>query len=230
MPVNELVAYLVDQGQERLVADVRQSVLGSRRFRAFAETYRDKIRKKARGARDDAAQQDLAFELSVAAFLLDDARFALEYEPSGVGRRAADFRVTFRGGPRCNIEARRLRPLREASDTALRAQLSRSICDKLGQLATGMMNVIALGTERSTTPMLLGAVLHQLEAWATAKDDEQFQERGFKGARDFMRYHRRLSGVIWVGVNAPRQSAVWLNPHARHPLSAPLARALERPE
>ncbi len=228
IPVDELIAYLFDGGQARLAAEVRGSVSASKRFRVFTATYRDKIRKKARGSRDDEAQQDLAFELAVAALLADDDRFTLEYEPYGVGRRAADFRVTFRGGARCNIEARRLRPLRVTSDAALRAQLTRSICDKLGQLAPGMTNVIAFGATDPRVAAQLVAALRHLEARATAKDDALFQERGFSGARDFLRYYRRLSGVLWIGINAPRGSTVWLSPQARHPLPRALARALER--
>ncbi len=228
IPVDELIAYLFDGGQAQLAADVRDS-LASKRFRAFTATYRDKIRKKARGSRDDEAQQDLAFELAVAALLVDDDRFTVEYEPYGVGQRAADFRLTFRGGARCNIEARRLRLLRATSDAAVRAQLTRSICDKLGQLAPGMMNVIAFGaTDPAAAAVVLAAALRQLEAQAATKDDALFQKRGFTGTRDFLRAYRRLSGVLWVEANAPRKSSVWLSPQARQPLPRALARALER--
>lgn len=58
------------------VAEVRDS----RRFRAFAHTYRDKIRAKLRNAGDDRGELDLAAELETAALLLREARFAVEYE------------------------------------------------------------------------------------------------------------------------------------------------------
>lgn len=228
IPVDGLIAYLFDGGQSRLAAEVRGSVSASKRFHVFTETYRDKIRKKARGSRDEDAREDLAFELAVAALLADEDRFTLEYEPYGVGQRAADFRVTFRGGARCNIEARRLRPLRVSSDAALRAQLTRSICDKLGQLAPGMMNVIAFGATDPAVAAHLVAALRHLEARAAAKEDALFHERGFSGARDFLRYYRRLSGMLWVAMGASRRSTVWLSPQARHPLPRALARALER--
>src|SRR5207247_9407800 len=78
-------------------------------FRALAEFYRDKIRKKARGPRDDEGRRDFAFELAIAVRLLEERRFALEYESYGVGQRAPDFRVTFRSRVRFNVEVRRLR-------------------------------------------------------------------------------------------------------------------------
>ncbi len=229
VPIADLIAYLFDGGQAGLAAEVRQRVTASRRFRAFAEAYRDKIRKKARGSRDDEAQRDLAFELAVAALILDDGRFALEYEPYGVGQRAPDFRLTFRGGARCNIEARRLRSVRAKSDAPLRAALTRSICDKLGQLPPGMMNVVALGiVDPSTAAPMLVAIMRELEVGAVAKDDARFRERGFSGARDFLRYYRRLSGVLWISEGAPPQADLWRSPLARHPLAADIGRALAR--
>src|SRR3989441_13063025 len=106
IPIDDLIAYLFGAGHSSLADEVGPWLFASPRFRAFAETYRDKIRKKARGLRDDEAQRDLAFELAIAQRLLGERRFVLEYEPYGVGQRAPDFRVTFRGTLRFNVEVR----------------------------------------------------------------------------------------------------------------------------
>src|SRR5438552_12518621 len=109
IPLDELIAYLFRAAHPSLATEVGPWLVASPRFRAFAETYRDKIRKKARGLRDDEGLRDLAFELAVALRLLEERRFALEYESYGVGQRAPDFRVTSRSGWRFNVEVGRWR-------------------------------------------------------------------------------------------------------------------------
>ena len=78
IPLDQLTAYLFGTGGSALAAEVGPWLLASPRFRTFAETYRDKIRKKARGLRDDEARRDVAFELAVAVRLLEERRFANE--------------------------------------------------------------------------------------------------------------------------------------------------------
>src|SRR6266478_7546172 len=135
IPVGELTAYLFGPSDSSLAAEIGPWLVASPRFRAFAEIYRDKIRKKARGPRDDEGRRDLAFELAIAVRLLEERRFALEYESYGVGQRAPDFRVTFRSFVRFNVEVRRLRPQAPMPDaSADAARLVRAVCDKLGQL------------------------------------------------------------------------------------------------
>src|SRR5438093_13336590 len=108
IPLDELIAYLFAAADSALATEVGPWLVASPRFRGFAETYRDKIRKKARGLRDDEGRRDFAFELAIASRLVEERRFTLEYESYGMGRRAPDFRVTFRGRVRFNVEARRL--------------------------------------------------------------------------------------------------------------------------
>ncbi|HTJ60752.1 MAG TPA: hypothetical protein VL333_06125 [Candidatus Saccharimonadales bacterium] len=220
MPVEELLAYLFPGEQQDLASDARRWLAASRPFRAFAETYRDKIRKKARGARDDQARRDLGFELAVAALLLGDRRLRVEYEPYGVGRRAPDLRVTFRS-LRFNVEARRLRGAAGAT------QLSRTLCDKIGQLPTSMSNLLVLGTETpATAARALGEAASWLEDRAADGDDRLFRTRGFTGARDFLRHYRRLSGILWSDQRGAPAEVLWSNRNARHPLPAELARVL----
>jgi hypothetical protein len=228
IPIDELTAYLF--GPSSLAAAVGPWLAFSPRFRAFAEIYRDKIRKKSRGPRDDEGRRDLEFELRVALRLLDDRRFALEYEPYGLGLRAPDFRVTFRG-VRFNAEVRRLRGSATTTGAPVDpARLTRAICDKLGQLPPAMMNVLFLGADDPSSAVdSLTPVMRTLEERATRKDDTYFQERGFAGARDFLRRYQRLSGALWLFGAPGAPPSLWRNPQARHPLPADLARALSRP-
>ena len=228
IPLDELIAYLFG-ADSSLAAEVGPWLDASPRFRAFAETYRDKIRKKARGRRDDDGRRDLVFELSVAFRLLEERRFALEYEPYGVGQRAPDFRVTFRSRVPFNVEVRRLRPQAPATEaSADQARLIRIVCDKLGQLPAAMINVLVLGADGpSTAAETLAPAMLQLQDRAARKDEVLFQHRGFDGVRDFLRHYQRLSGALWLAgeLGAP-QASLWRNPQARHPLPADLTRAL----
>lgn len=222
IPIDELTAHLFGTADAPLAAEVGPWLGASPRFRLFAETYRDKIRKKARGPREDEGRRDLAFELAIALRLLEEPRFALEYEPYGMDQRAPDFRVTFRSGVRFNIEVRRLRPLAEPID---RARLTRAVCDKLHQLPPAMINVLVLGAEGAPTADALAPVMKSLQERAAQKDDALFHERGFAGVRDFLRHYQRLSAALYLA-GEPVSASFWRNPQARHPLPTDLARAL----
>jgi len=232
IPLHELTTYLFGANHSELTTNVGPWLVASPRFRAFAEVYRDKIRKKARGLRDAEGRHDLVFELSIALRLLEERRFALEYESYGVGQRAPDFRVTFRSRVRFNVEVRRVRrqtPTPEAQADS--ARLIRAVCDKLGQLPPAMINVLALGADgASSSADALAPAMLQLQDRAAQKDEVLFQQRGFAGTRDFLRHYQRLSGALWLAseAGAPRAS-LWRNPQARHPLPADLARALSNP-
>jgi hypothetical protein len=227
--LDELIAYLFGADHSSLAAEVGPWLAASTRFRSFAETYRDKIRKKARGLRDEEGRSDFAFELAIAMRLLEEQRFALEYEAYGVGQRAPDFCVTFRSRRRFNVEVRRLRQRAPTPGAPIDpAPLIRAVCDKLGQLPPAMLNVLVLGADgpASAAEALAPAMLW-LQEHAARKDEALFLERGFTGVRDFLRHYQRLSGALWVAgePRAPRAS-LWRNPQARHPLPADLARAL----
>ena len=231
IPPDELIAYLFGAAQAPLAAEVGPWLSASPRFRAFAETYRDKIRKKARGLRDDEGRRDLAFELAVARRLLEERRFAVEYESYGVGQRAPDFRVTFRTNLRFNVEVRRQRRSAPMPGTPLDpARLIRAVSDKLGQLPPAMMNVLFLGADdTSSAADALAPAMRSLQERAARKDELFFQQRGFTGVRDFLRHYQRLSGVVWVAGEPASPLALWRNPQARHPLPVDLARALTNP-
>jgi hypothetical protein len=232
IPLDELIAYLFGADRSALAADVGSWLVASPRFRAFAENYRDKIRKKARGLRDDEGRRDLSFELGVSLRLLEEKRFTVEYEPYGMAVRAPDFRVTFRTRVRFNIEVRRLRAAPASETPADPARLIRAICDKLGQLPPAMINVLVLGANgpASGADALAPAMLW-LQGRAAQKDEVLFQQRGFAGVRDFLRHYQRLSAALWLaGQPGAQEVNVWRNRQARHPLPADLARALSSTE
>ena len=226
IPLDDLIAYLFGADRSALAAEVGPWLASSPRFRAFAETYRDKIRKKARVLREDEARRDLMFELAIALRLDEDRRFAVEYEPYGMGQRAPDFRVTFRGGIRFNVEVRRLRKQASMPDASVdQARVIRAVCDKLGQLPPSMINVLVLGADGpSSAADALAPTMLRLQDRAAQKDEVFFQQRGFTGTRDFLRHYQRLSGALWLTGALP--VGLWRNPQARHPLPADLARAL----
>ena len=229
IPLDELIAYLFGPESSTLAAEVSPWLFASARFRGFAETYRDKIRKKARGVRDAEGRRDLAFELAIASRPVEERRFVIEYESYGAGHRGPDFRVTFRSRLRFNVEVRRLRrPAPMPGAPADPAPLIRAVCDKLGQLPPSMINLLVLGADgpSSAAEALPGAMLW-LQDRAARKDEALFQDRGFAGVRDFLRQYQRLSAAAWVsGESGPPRATLWRNPQARHPLPADLARAL----
>ena len=232
IPLDELIAHIFGADHSPLASEVGPWLVASPRFRAFAETYRDKIRKKARGLRDDEGRRDLVFELAIAVRLLEERRFALEYESYGVGQRAPDFRVTFRSRVPFNVEVRRLRPQAPTPDApADLARIIRAVCDKLGQLQPAMINVIVLGADGpSSAADPLAPAMLRLEDRAAHKDEALFQQRGFTGTRDFLRHYQRLSGALWLaGEAGALRASLWRNPQARHTLPADLARALTNP-
>ena len=114
-------------------------VNGSRRFRAFAETHRDKIRKKLRGAVDPDARRDVRAELAVARLLLDDRRIELAFEGYGSGNPGPDFTVLFRGARSFNLEV--TRPRRGGAGAAA------TILAKLRQLPPSVPNALLVAIE-----------------------------------------------------------------------------------
>jgi hypothetical protein len=228
IPIDELTAFLFGSRDSSLAAEIGPWLFASPRFRAFAETYRDKIRKKARAPRDDEGLRDLAFELAIALRLVEDRRFAVEYESYGVDRRAPDFRVTFRTRLRLNVEVRRLRRSSTPSSAPLDpTRIIRAVSDKLGQLPPAMINVLVLGGDGPASAAdVLAPTMLSLQERATRKDESFFRERGFTGVRDFSRHYQRLSAAMWLAGEAGAPPTLWRNPQARHPLPADLARAL----
>lgn len=198
----------------------------SPRFRAFAGDYRDKLHKKVNTARDPEARRNLWAELGVAYLLARDRRLSVEYEAYGLGmQRAPDFTVRFREHVLCNVEVTCLQAPIPGSDGK---RLLATICEKLGQLPAGAINVLALVTP--TPAYQAEDVARAMRGSASRMKPEEEQyiiERGYRSARDFRRQAQRLSAVLlrW-GEAAQHGGGLWRNPGARHALPADLARLL----
>ena len=234
MTLDELQTYIFGGQNHQLAAQFASWAGDSTRFQAFAETYRDKIRKKIRGIRDEPGLRDLQFELEVAYLLLRERRFAVEYEKGGVGKqRGADFYVTFRANLPFNVEVKHIRfgVQEQRSEQQEFAKLANTVCQKIGQLAPGMINLLVLSYEQEWDNGFDGpAAFASLRRLAEQKNDAFFTRRGLAGGRDFLREFQRLSAALFR-IHRPdgaARSMLWLNLTARHRLPNELQNALRK--
>ncbi|HEX8221930.1 MAG TPA: hypothetical protein VF914_22260 [Chloroflexia bacterium] len=235
MPASDVLPYIFPNTRLPLAAQFAHWVRESPRFGVFAETYRDKIRKKVRGITEAEGYRDLQAELATAYFLVLERRFVVEYEKYGVGKqRGPDFSITYKTHTRFDVEVTRLRGGQggEAGATPEPGKLANTLCAKLEQLLPSIVNILVLVADDSSTGP--GAALESglqsavtlLQARVERKDEEFFTRRGFLGARDFVRHYNRLSAIRLVAPDAP--PVLWLQPQARHPLPPELATILRR--
>jgi hypothetical protein len=238
MPASDLLPYIFTNTRLPLAVQFARWVEASPRFRTFAETYRDKIRKKVRGITEAEGYRDLQAELATAYFLVLERRFLVEYEKYGVGKqRGPDFSVTYKTHIRFDVEVTRLRG-GEGGAAPEPGKLANTLCAKLEQLPPSMINILVLaaddashGGEASTgSGQALASGLQSattlLQERAERKDDEFFTRRGFLNARDFLRHYNRLSAIRLLTVDEP--PLLRLQPQARHPLPPDLATLLRR--
>jgi hypothetical protein len=195
---------------------------GSRRFRAFAEAHRDKIRKKLRGAKDEEARRDVRAELVVARLLLADRRIELAFEAYGSGKPGPDFTVAYRGRPSFNLEV--TRPHRTPGAPGYGGPL----LAKLRQLPPSAPNAVLLAIEGDSAEAFdVDAATRALRARADARDDDFFAHRGLTGTRGFYERYLRLGAVVvWCEAAADEaRAALWTNPSARIAVPEQAARA-----
>jgi len=196
----------------------------SRRFRDFATEYSTKIRAKLRRAGDEEALADVRAELETAALLLGDRRFTLEYEKYAASRqRGPDFTVTFRTHTPFNVEVRRIRSLELDDDYS--GKLMAVLGDKVGQTQPGMPNLLWLIAGPPVTLEGLEEPAAALRALAERKEEAYFTRRGYRSAADFIRRYQQLSGIV---LRRPDESALWLNPIARHKAPPDVVKALRQ--
>ena len=200
---------------------------GSRRFAAFADVYRGKIRAKLRHAADADGLRDVRAELEVAALLLGDERFAVEYEKYAAAKqRGPDFTVTFKTHTPVNVEVRRLRASEADADPEARAaRLVYVLVDKVRQMPPSIVNLLWLSGDGPAAESDLLAAVTTLRQLAERKAEDFFTRRGYESATDFQRAYARLSGVVWRGTEPP---VVWLNPLARHKAPPEIVTAIRR--
>ncbi|MGA7731048.1 MAG: hypothetical protein WCD37_07220 [Chloroflexia bacterium] len=231
MPASNLLPYIFTNTRLPLAVQFADWVQASPRFRAFAENYRDKIRKKVRGITEVEGYRDLEAELATAYFLVLERRFLVEYEKYGVGKqRGPDFSITYKTHIRFDVEVTRLRG-GQAGAAPEPGKLVNTLCAKLAQLPPSMINILVLaGDDAPYSGDDLASGLRSattlLQERAGHKDDEFFTRRGFLGARDFLKHYSRLSAIRLITPDAPPD--LRLQPQARHPLPPDLATLLRR--
>jgi hypothetical protein len=226
LTTGELLTYLFGETTHPISARLGKRLAASPRFRAFVEAQRDKIRKKARGTADDEGLTDLHLELDVAHWLLRDRSCTVHYETYLAGKtRGPDFTVTFKGHTRFHVEVKRLR------GSAAFAKWADAVCDKLGQLPTGSINVLLVAADaRGRGALDAPSAMTRVQTLAERTDDAVFVRRGLHGARDYLRQAQRLSGVVgWSGWNAEADgwASLWLNRQAKHPIPPEIVRLLQ---
>lgn len=205
-----------------LAAELVEWLAASPRFRTFAETYRDKIRKKLRNASDTEMRLDVRAELQVAGLLLADRRFELAFEAYGSGKSGPDLTVSFRGARSFNLEITRRRRAPDPNG------IGATLLAKLRQLPPSVPNALLIAVDTTSAQAVdVGGVTRAIRANADAKDEAFFTERGLEGTRGFYERYLRLGAVyVWAEQAAPdARATLWINPSARIAMPDRAARA-----
>ena len=208
--LDRLVDFLTDgDAADGLAADLRGWMASSRGFRTFADTHRDKVRKKIRTARGRDARLDVRAELAVAHALLADRRISLAYERAGATSGGPDFTVIFRGHSTFNLEVTRW-----CGDEAT---LERQLVAKLRQLPPGIPNALLVAVADSA------AAVPDLATVLGERRPAPFE------TREVRQQLTRLGGVYaWSSPGAEPRATLWTNGSARIALPAAAARAVMR--
>lgn len=226
----DLVVYIFENRPHPLAPTFEGWLRESRRFKAFAEQYKDKIRRKLRTLPNERARlEDLRFELEIAYRLHREASFVVAYEPGAALKgRSPDFTVTYKTHTHFNVEATRMQIAAadtspEVGITPLAYKLIEMTCDKVGQMQPGLVNVLMTTAERAATEDEMKAAMTALRLMAERKAEAFFVAHGFKDAAAFIRQFRSLSAIGYIN-----GGALWLNSLAKHPLSKEMAAAMRR--
>lgn len=230
--IDDLLNYLFDGQSHPLAVPVATWLGDSRRFTHFANTFRDKIRKKLRTMQDRERLQDLQLELETAYLLLRERSLDLVYE-SQLGRvRFPDFEVTFTTSLTFMVEVTRLRtPARPALIPDVSERIADAMCDKLGQFPPQRSNILLVGIDGPCPmPTDLHAALLRIQQRAERNDATLLQQHGFRDRTDFFRQYQRLSEILIRGsqLQAGESVVAWVNPQAKYPLPSKVRTALYR--
>ena len=226
--IDDLLNSIFDGTNRALYRDFEGWVRSSRRFKAFATSYRTKIRAKLKSVRDAEGMQDLRSELETAVLLLREERFTLEYEKYAASKqRGPDFTVTFKTHTPFNVEVRRMRgpELVEGEAEARLWKLLAVVSDKVAQMPPSIVNLLWLAPEREASEADLDDAMAVLRQLGERKADAFFAHYGYDSAADFLKQYGRLSGIV---LRRSRGDVVWLNPLARHKVSPEILTALQR--
>lgn len=211
--VEQLTDELFDGAHgDSMAEEVAAWLARSRRFRAFAEANREKIRKKLRGATDADARRDVRAELHAAHLMLADRRIELTFEAYGSGKPGPDFTVAYRGARSFNLEVTRVRRTPDA------ASHGGPLLAKLRQLPPSTPNALVVAIEGETAGAFdVAAAARALLTRATTKDEAFFTQRGYAGTRGFYERYLRLGAVlVWCeGAAGDARATLWSNGSAR---------------
>lgn len=233
MLTDELLTYIFDGQPHPLTGTMTTWVSDSRRFADFVTTYDNKIRKKLRLMADDASALDLRLELETAYLLTQERRLNVVYEPKPEHVRCPDFEVTYTTSYTFMVEVTRIRPeptlLTDTStNPAIDERLADNVCSKLRQLLPHGSNVLLVGVdELHLTAADLRATMLHVQQRVEQNDPYYLQRHRFRDRADFFRHYQRLSEVLVRGAQAG-ETAVWVNPQAKHTLPSKARTAFYR--
>ncbi len=194
---DELQTYLFDGQPHSLSAPMETWLGSSRRFAAFAATFREKIRKKIRVTKERETLHDLRLELETAYLLLQEKSLSLQYEPPCGQGRCPDFAVTFTTSLTFMVEVTRLRTVQIGAVLPESDPLTNAICSKLGQLLPQQSNVLIVGVDVPyLTQTDLQAAMLRLQQRVERNDPTFWQRYRFRDRADFFNHFQRLSEVM----------------------------------
>ena len=214
----DLIAFLFDGQPGRLADELFRWMEASSRFTTFVETYRDKIRKKIRLAREPETALDLRGELEVAYRLLGDRRLAVEYEPyASTQRRGPDFAVTYRVNLVFNVEVARMRAAESDNLTRNEERFLRLLLYKLGQMQPGKPNLLVIHTREELRRSLdLDKLMQNIKTRVEAKNPSFYEVSRYANPAAFYKDFLHLSGILlWAA-----EAQLWINKQARPALAA----------
>lgn len=237
MLTDELLTYLFDGQAHSLTKPMGVWLGSSRRFTAFVDTCRDKIRKKIRVTQEQETLLDLRLELETAYLLLQEKSLSLAYEPQLAERvRSADFAVSYTTSLTFMLEVTRLRSSSNSDvegnpSNNIGDRLADAVCSKLGQLQPKQSNVLLIGVDDlQLTQEDVRAAMLRIQQRAERSDPAFFQRYRFRERADFFRYYQRLSEILIRGKGSQKGEAfvVWVNPQAKVPLPSKVRTVLYR--
>ena len=223
---DDLAAYVFDGKPHLLSSELAHWMEASPRFITFAETYRDKIRKKIRVIREPESMLDLRSELQVACCLLNDRRLSVEYEPyASAKRRSPDFAVTYRGSQRFNIEVARMHMDESAAGgidlPRKETHILRILLNKMGQAQPGMPNLLVIQTREDLAQSIdLDRLLQEVKTRVEGKDPVFLAAGRLASPAEFYKDFLRLNAIVLWAAGAQ----LWVNKQARPRLPDPILR------
>lgn len=216
----DLVAYVFEGQPHLLSRELSLWMEDSARFTTFVETYRDKIRKKVRLAREPETALDLRGELEVAYCLLSDRRFDVDYEPyASAKHRGPDFSVTYRVNTVFNIEVARIR-LEESSESPRKGErFLRLLLYKLGQMRPGMPNLLVIHAhEKWRRSLELNKFMQDIKLRVEKRDPDFYELSHYASPAAFYKDFLHLSAILlWA---AAPGTQLWANKQARPALAS----------